>query len=293
MRESSGVTVTEQPPQGGARFSMFSHAGLTFPVTDQGPLGGVCVILLHGFPQDRSTWTGVTPLLNERGLRTVAFDQRGYAKTNTAPRRRDYSLDELAQDALAAMDAAVGPEGTAHVVGHDWGGALAWHLAGTSPRVRSATVLSTPHPAALMWSLPCSRQGLSSYYMGLFQLPRLPERLLAPRLAQFYRSSGMPPAAADRYAERFSNPADLTGPLNWYRSMPLHRTRTPRSRVPTTYVWGNKDFALGAVAAHRSAAYVRSDYRFIEIEAGHWLPETHPALVAEEILHRVDDESAD
>ena len=163
----------------------------------------------------------------------------------------------------------------------------AWHLAGTSERIISTTVLSTPHPAALSWSFSRSLQGISSYYMALFQLPRLPERALAPRLRSFYLKSGLPDSHAARYADRFADPAALTGPINWYRAMVRHPAKTPRSRVPTTYIWGNKDFALGSVAARRTASYARSEYRFLEIGAGHWLPETHAALVAEEIIHRV------
>lgn len=260
---------------------------LAFPVRDGGPPTGTAVVLLHGFPQDGSAFDLVTPALHEAGLRTLVPDQRGYATSATPRGRRGYALSELALDVVALLDAA-GVD-RAHVVGHDWGGAVAWHLAARhTDRVASATVLSTPHPAALIWSLTRSRQALSSGYMGLFQLPLLPERLLAPRMGTFYRRTGLPAEHAQRYAVRFAEPASLTGPLGWYRSMPLHRTRTGRSRVPTTYVWGTRDVALGGVAARRTAHYVAADYRFVEVAAGHWLPETHPHLVAAEALRRVD-----
>ncbi|MGC1208406.1 MAG: alpha/beta fold hydrolase [Ornithinimicrobium sp.] len=269
------------------RLAQFSHDGLTFDVRDEGPQDGPAVVLLHGFPQDSQTWNDVEPLVHTAGLRTLALDQRGYGSDNAPRSARSYGLDAIAGDVLAMLDAA-GID-RAHVVGHDWGGAVAWHLAGTSPRVMSMTVLSTPHPAALTWSFTHSRQGLSSYYMALFQVPRLPERLLAPRLHAVYLKSGLPPQHAARYADRFADPATLTGPMNWYRAVPRSRTETPRSWVPTTYIWGNGDFALGRAAAQRTAQYARSEYRFIEVDAGHWLPETHPALVAEEIIRRVGD----
>ncbi len=268
-----------------SRLSEFVHEGLTFPVHDRGPQHGPVVVMLHGFPQDSSTWDDVAPRLHSAGLRTLAFDQRGYAPHNAPARPSAYSVSSLAADVLVMLEAA-GVE-HAHLLGHDWGGAIAWHLAGTTSRVDSVTVLSTPHPASLIWSFTHSRQGLSSYYMALFQLPRLPERVLAPRLHDFYIRSGLPEKQAARYADRFADPATLTGPLNWYRAMLRHRTSSPRSRVPTTYIWGNRDFALGSAAARHTAHFVRSEYRFIEVPAGHWLPETHPALVAEEVIHRV------
>ncbi len=267
------------------RLSEFEHAGLTFAVRDHGPPNGPAVVLLHGFPQDSGTWDDVVPALHAAGLRTLALEQRGYGTNNVPTGARAYGVPAIAGDVLAMLDAA-GIE-RAHVVGHDWGGAIAWHLAGTSPRVLSMTVLSTPHPAALIWSFTHSGQGRSSYYLALFQLPRLPERVLARRLHAFYVKSGLPEHHAARYADRFADPATLTGPMNWYRAMLRHRTKTPRSRVPTTYVWGNRDFALGSAAARHTAHFARSEYRFIEIAAGHWLPETHPGLVAEEIVRRV------
>lgn len=259
---------------------------LTFTVSDAGPREGAPVLLLHGFPQDSSSWSQVTPALNDSGLRTLAPDQRGYADTATPRSRRAYSVRELSLDAVALLDAA-GLD-RAHVVGHDWGGVVAWHLAARhTSRICTATVLSTPHPAAMTWSLLRSRQALMSGYMAAFQLPVLPERYLAPRMRGFYRSTGMPREAANRYAARFADPASLTGPLGWYRALPLTRTRIGRSKVPTTLVWGSEDVALGRVAAERTAHYVAGDYRFVELTAGHWLPETHPVEVADEIVRRV------
>lgn len=268
-----------------SRLSSFTHEDLQFAVSDRGPVDGPVVVLLHGFPQDRSTWDAVVPHLSAAGLRTLALEQRGYGPNNAPPSPARYGLDTLAGDVLAMLDAA-GVE-TAHVVGHDWGAGVAWQLAGTSDRILTMTSLSTPHPAALVRSFVRSTQGLSSYYMLLFQVPRLPERLVARRLRRLFRSTGLSSSDATRYADRFAEPTDLTGPMNWYRAMVRQRTRTPRARVPTTYVWGRQDFALGSVAARGTADFVRSDYRFVELEAGHWLPETAPDIVAQEIVRRV------
>ncbi|MGB5951947.1 MAG: alpha/beta fold hydrolase [Ornithinimicrobium sp.] len=267
------------------RLRAFEHEGLTFAVSDTGPIDGPVVVLLHGFPQDRSTWNAVVPHLSAAGLRSLALEQRGYGPDNAPVEARRYGVEALASDVLAMLDAA--ELEAAHLVGHDWGAAVAWHLAGTGDRILSLISLSTPHPAALVRSFFRSTQAFSSYYMLAFQAPLLPERLLARRLRGLYRSTGLSSNDADRYAERFRDPATLTGPVNWYRAMVRQRSRTPRSRVPTTYVWGRQDFALGAVAARGTADFVRADYRFLEIEAGHWLPETAPEIVAEEVVRRV------
>ncbi len=242
-------------------------------------------MLLHGFPQDGTAYDAVTPLLNARGLRTLAPTQRGYAPTARPTRRRDYRLTELVAD----VRALVGDLGTpVHLVGHDWGGGVAWAVADRHPdMIRSLTVLSTPHPAAMKSALWRSNQGLRSWYMGYFQLPLLPELTLAPMLDKSLRSSGLPAERADHYAAAMRQHGALTTALHWYRAVPLDRVLTVGAiGVPTSYVWGRKDFALGPYAAHATGEHVHADYEFIPLDAGHWLPETHPAEVAAAIARR-------
>lgn len=292
----------------------YSRSGLVFEVRDEGPAGGRPVVLLHGFPQDNTCWDAVTPALHQAGLRTLAPNQRGYA-AQAGPRNRSaYRMHGLVDDILALLNAA-GLD-RAHLVGHDWGGAVAWMAATAHPeRFTTLTVLSTPHPQALTWAMTHSDQVLRSWYMTAFQVPLLPEWLLARRLGEVLRRSGLPERYADRYAARFADPASLTGPIGWYRAMPpptlgvrknLRRALgglrgvvplatarpdgpDPRHlvRVPTTYVWGRDDVALGRAAAERTGDYVRADYRFVELAAGHWLPETVPGRVAAEVADRV------
>jgi pimeloyl-ACP methyl ester carboxylesterase len=265
----------------------FSRPGLTFDVREGGPESGEPVILLHGFPQDSSTWTAVEPLLHEAGLHTFALDQRGYSAAARPSGRRAYTVTELVDDVLALLDAA--GLASAHIVGHDWGGFLAWVLAGQHPdRVRSLTVISTPHPRALVRALRSSDQALKSWYIGLFQLPWLPERLLTRSLGASLYRSGLPKPEVSDTVRRMREPGALTAALNWYRALPLsHRTRYRRSPVPTTYVWGRRDFALGRAAAQATAEFCISGYRFVDLDAAHWLPSTHPTEVAEAITHRV------
>lgn len=265
----------------------FEHDGLHFDVRDAGPRGGNIVVLLHGFPQDPGAWDGVAPRLHRAGLRTLAPQLRGYSPEARPPARSAYTASAWTGDLLALLD-TVGTD-RAHLVGHGWGGAVVWSAAGRHPeRVASAVVLSTPHPSALTRSLVTSSQGLRSWHLALFQLPRLPELLLAHSLHRSLVTSGLPEDAADRYTTRMRQPGTLTGALNWYRGLPASLLGpTPDCPVATTYVWGRNDAALGRVAAETTGRHVTGPYRFVELAAGHWLPETRPREIATVILARV------
>ena len=273
-------------PLGSVDVHEFSRAGLVFPVRDSGPIGDTPAVLLHGFPQTVASYDLVAARLNAAGLRTLIPTQRGYADTARPTARRDYRMAELVADVIALVD-ALGVEHV-HLVGHDWGGAVAWAVAGLhTGRVRSLTALSTPHPAAMRESLLRSSQALKSWYMAVFQLPVLPERALSKTLALRLERGGLPAAAAQTYAAAMADLDTRTGALNWYRGLPFSlRTQIPDVTVPTTYVWGRHDFALGRVAAERTAAHVSADYRFLDLDAGHWLPESNPSEVADAILDR-------
>ena len=130
----------------------FLRPGLRFEVVDSGPPDAPAVVLLHGFPQQPSTFEAVAARLNAEGLRTLTPTQRGYIRTARPTRRRDYRTAATAGDVIALLDTA--GLAKAHIVGHDWGGNQAWGAASWHPdRVASLTVLSTPHPAArTRWS---------------------------------------------------------------------------------------------------------------------------------------------
>ena len=270
------------------RLDTFRRKDLRFDVSDDGPLDGPVVVLLHGFPGSRRTWDAVTPLLTAAGLRVVAFDQRGYSPGARPRRRRDYRAADVVGDVVALLDTLEVER--VHLVGHDWGGFVAWRMAATAPeRLTGMTVLSTPHPRAMLRSLLSSAQAVRSLYIGFFQLPWLPETVLRPRLARLLRRSGLPADAAREYQRLLSGPNALRGALDWYRGMwlPDRRRRRAAPRmvaVDTTYVWGNGDQALGRRAAELTRDYVDARYRFVELDENHWLPERAASRVAQEVL---------
>ncbi|WP_432509488.1 alpha/beta hydrolase, partial [Kineococcus auxinigenes] len=289
---TSSITAGGGERWEGGGVQTYARDGLVFDVRDHAPEGAArgVVMCLHGFPQDSRAWDAVAPRLTAAGLRVLAPDQRGYSPGARPPGRAAYVLPELVADVLALADAA--GAGEFHLVGHDWGGVVAWALAAQHPgRVLSATVLSTPHPAALRGSVLRSTQALRSTYVAGFQVPSLPERLLLARSGAALRAllvrSGLPQDLADGYARRMAEPGALSAALGWYRALPLRRGRTGPVAVPVTYLHGRDDPSFSPVAVRATAAHVRGEFSEAELPGGHWLPERAPGAVADAVLRGV------
>jgi len=262
----------------------FSRDQLTFDVTDTGPADGPVVVLLHGFPENRSSWLAVTPLLVDAGFRVLAPDQRGYSPGARPLRRRSYVMPELVADVLALVDASGAAK--VHVVGHDWGGGVAWAFAHAHPdRLHTVTSLTTPHPRAFAKAMVVGTQALHSWYMAMFQLPFLPEAAITARGGANFRrglvKSGLTEEAADRYATPLRDRAAARAAVNWYRGLPLSRAPKGKVTVPAMYVYATEDQFLGRKAADLTADYVAAPYRYEVLEGRtHWLPEEAPDDVA-------------
>ena len=273
------------------RITTVERDGLVLDVLDEGPIDGEIVVLLHGFPERADCWRLVAPILNDAGYRTLAMDQRGYAKGARPPRRRDYRMSELLGDVRALAEAA---GGRVHVVGHDWGAIPAWLLAMHHPElVASLTAVSVPHPQAFVTSMVRSTQGLKSLYMLAFQTPFVPE-WLARRPGGFLdrqlRAAGMTKDEVARFRDRIVDDGALTTALNWYRALPFGDPRLTRHQVtvPTTMVWSDGDVALGRWGGERTARLVDAPYRFVELTGvSHWIPTQAPEQLAAAILDRV------
>ena len=253
-------------------FGAHVHTALTC-----GPEDGDLVLLLHGFPETADCWTAQLTALGAAGFRALAPNQRGYASGARPAGKRAYATEELVKDALDFANLQ-GAE-RFHVVGHDWGGVFAWHVASLEPdRVITLTSVTTPHPAAFAEVLPRSTQLLRSSYIALFRTPWVAEQVLSAGnftvLRAMLERSGLRSDFARRYIETLREPGALTAALNWYRAAGTSTSKVGEIEVPTLYVWGGKDTALGPEAAQRTGKYVTGPYRFEALDdAPHWIPE--------------------
>ncbi|MBI2710816.1 MAG: alpha/beta fold hydrolase [Actinobacteria bacterium] len=264
---------------------------LTFPVRSAGPDDGVPVVLLHGFPQTSAMWEPALTALADAGYRALAPDQRGYAPTAQPHRRSAYRMEALADDVIGIGD-ALGLD-RFHVVGHDWGGAVGWHLAARdADRLRSFVSVSTPHPRAMARAMHRG-QALRSLYIPFFRMPWLPERLLGAGghrgLGRALERSGLPADRAREVARSMEATGALPWALAWYRANGPGLAATGPSLVPTMYVWSTGDTALGRAAAERTGDHVEAPYRFVVLEGvSHWIPDVAPDDLHRHLLEHLE-----
>jgi pimeloyl-ACP methyl ester carboxylesterase len=267
----------------------FRRGDLVFDVIDAGPADGQVVVLLHGFPEIHTMYRPVIDRLSAEGYRCLAPLQRGYSAGARPKRRRDYRADDLVGDVLRLIDVS-GAE-RVHLVGHDWGAAVAWYVAQRAPeRLHTLTALSVPHPAAFVKAVATSRQALSSWYMLFFQLPWLPERLLLTDRAVAGFIASKPSERADLAEAEMAlmrEPGALTAALNWYRAMAFGDPRAivQKVSVPTLYLWTDDDIALKEKGARLCADYVVGEYRYEEFAGvSHWVVDERPDEVTDLLL---------
>jgi pimeloyl-ACP methyl ester carboxylesterase len=264
--------------------------GLTFDVEVSGPADGAPVVLLHGFPETSACWRPLTPLLTAAGLRVIAPSQRGYSPGARPVGVENYAIEHLAADALGIMD-TLGLD-SAHVVGHDLGGSVAWWLAARHrDRIETLTAVSTPHLAAFGWVIreDADQQERSSYFGAFRHSESVADRMLADDARGLRSAFGdLDRAQVDEHVRALSEPGALTAALSWYGAMRDYRD-LPAVRVPTTYVWSTGDAYLGRAAAERCGEFVDAPYRFVELDGvSHWIPEQAPDALAEAVLARIE-----
>lgn len=267
---------------------------LTFDGRIDGPEDGEPVLLLHGFPQTSLSWRPQVAALAAAGCRACAFDQRGYSPRARPAEVEAYRSPELTADVLGVAD-ALGFD-SFHLVGHDWGGAVAWQVAGRHPdRLRTLTVVSTPHPAAMGLALAGQLGGdqvQRSSYIEIFRQEGS-ENAFVDDDHQFFRllfaASGMPAGGGDPYVEALGTREAMRAALNWYRAADLSLIDGLGPIVaPTMYVWSTGDPALGREGAEATARFVEGPYRFEVLEGvGHWISEAAPDRLNALLLEHV------
>lgn len=259
---------------------------------DKGPL----VILLHGFPEFWYAWHNQIPALSPY-CRVVAPDMRGYNLSSKPKGVKNYTLDTLAAD-IKALIAHLG-ESKAYIVGHDWGGCVAWALAAFNPEVvEKLAILNMPHPAEMRQQLLAFnwQQWKKSWYVFFFQLPYLPESRLQKNVKGFFkaalrgwafRKEAFPDQVIDQYVAVYSQKDAFEGPINYYRALFRNMgilKKMKHIEMPVLMLWGENDKALGKELAANTPNYCqRLSLRYIP-NCSHWIQHDYPELVNSYLL---------
>ena len=270
--------------------------GLELHTIVAGPLDGPLVVLLHGFPECWYTWRKQVKPLVEAGYRVVVPDQRGYNLSDKPQGVHNYRVDALASD-IVELIRSFGRE-SAIVVGHDWGGLVAWHLAMQHPDVvEKLIVMNAPHPAAFLREIRSNpAQQRKSWYIGFFQLPIVPETTLGfdpiESANLFFRQSATNQEAFSSFdihvmATAMAQPDSLANMLNWYRALVRERSGLSDLRPverPTLLIWAEDDVALGRSLTYGLEQWI-SDLRVHYVpHCGHWVQNEAPDEVNEQLL---------
>jgi pimeloyl-ACP methyl ester carboxylesterase len=263
-------------------------------VLADGPPDGP-MVLLHGFAESFHTWEHQIAALAAAGYRAIAPSQRGYsagARPDPAD-TNNYHFDRLLEDAMALAMKCGGAK-RFHLVGHDWGGSIAWGIANAHPeRLASLTILSRPHPNAFnrALALPDGDQKHRSRHHRAFLEPDAASVVLANDcewLRVRWTAAGMPRAAQEKHLAVLGNPAAMEAALAWYRARGAIRSPLGKIRVPTLYIWGDADDTVGRPAAEGTREDVSGPYQFAVLPGGsHFtqdqMPEPVNALLIEHL----------
>jgi pimeloyl-ACP methyl ester carboxylesterase len=267
--------------------------GLRFHVATCGE-GDRLALFLHGFPECWYSWRYQLPLLARLGYRAWAPDLRGYGETERPPRMQDYSLERLMDDVAGLIDAS----GCKSVVlfAHDWGGVIAWFFAMRKLRpLERLVVMNLPHPGVMEKEMRRWRQMKKSWYVLLFQLPRLPEFLFRVRnyklVGDAFREAAIdksrfPDEVLQVYRENAARPGALTAMFNYYRALVRGGSGNRQAALgypvidtPTLMVWGEQDFALGKESTYGTERFVPNlTIRYLP-NVSHWVQQEAPEVV--------------
>lgn len=275
--------------------------GVTLNVAFAGPEKGPAVILLHGFPESHRTWREIAPRLDNR-FRLIMPDQRGFAGSDHPQDVGDYRTDSLIDDIFALAD-TLGLESFS-LVGHDWGGAIAWPAAlRNDPRLRKLAIINAPHPVVFQKSLVEDEdQRAASQYISWFRMPGADKAIAAMGYRAFLEKtfeshvdiSKMSEADKQQYIAEWSQPGAMNAMLNWYRaarvvvpppgvSVPLPDwllRAFPKVEIPVLVIWGMLDSALLPIQLDGLDRLV-DDLRIVRLpDAGHFVPWEAPEPVA-------------
>ena len=278
LTETLTALEPETKPELREGYAQVGDVTLHYVEAGEGPL----VVLLHGFPEFSFGWRKQIPALAAAGFHVVAPDLRGYNLSSRPSHIKDYAGAKLADD-ISRLIRELGYE-SAMLVGHDWGGTVAWTVAMNHPEVvERLAILDAAHPRKLQKGLFNPRQLLRSWYFFFFVLPWLPERIVRARRFRFFRhflrdaSPAYTPAEIDRYVEAWSQPGALKGMIDYYRYSVLTPPWKAWNAIrpisaPTLVIWGQRDRYLGRKLAQPEHHDVPNLDRVERLpNASHWV----------------------
>jgi len=259
------------------------------------------ILLLHGFPEFYYSYRYIMPLLAQE-RKVIAIDQRGYNESSRPKKVKNYKLKHLMSDVVEVIKQK-SPNNKVILVGHDWGGAISWHVARYYPQYIEKLIILNCPPVDLLFKAirKNPRQLLMSYYIFLFQLPLIPETLLSVKNCILLkkllntieiRKGGMSDEEIAEYIKCFDRPRGLSG-INYYRAafreLISRKPQPPKSlkvKAPTLVLWGADDLALNVGLTHYFHEYVEDNKLKIKYfkEVGHFIQQEIPKKVVEEIL---------
>lgn len=276
--------------------TVFSEAnGQRLETLIAGKGGNKLAVLLHGFPESNHSWRFQIPLLVKLGYEVWAPNLRGYGHSSKPPNMRDYAIEHLIEDVAQLIDQASNGR-TVTLIAHDWGALIAWAFAASNLRpLERLVILNVPHPARLAEGLRTWRQLKKSWYVFFFQLPRLPERLLAAgearAIGRAFSALAMDqtnfgPEVLQVYRETALIPGALTAMVNYYRAAAqtpgfanFARDKVAEITVPTLMIWGEEDLALGVELTDGYDGLVQ-DFTLVRLKGvGHWVQQEAPETV--------------
>jgi epoxide hydrolase 4 len=262
--------------------------GVTLRVGHLGPRSGGKILFLHGFPEFSLGWANQASFFANEGYHVIVPDQRGYNLSSKPASVADYTLTNLTGD-IAALIQTFGAE-PAIVVGHDWGGGVAWALAQQHPHViKKLIILNMPHLQVMRDNVRRNpKQMLKSLYAMFFQLPFLPEQLcsafdfkgLETSMVKTARKGAMSRGYIAACKQAWRQPGALKSMINWYRAFFQIPVNTDIDiNVPVLLLWGAKDLFLGKGMAAQSIERCANGKLIMLPKATHWLHHEEPAVV--------------
>jgi pimeloyl-ACP methyl ester carboxylesterase len=266
--------------------------GVTLHTVESGDIAGQPIIFLHGFPEFWYGWKNQLTFFAEKGYRVIVPDQRGYNLSSKPKGVRSYTLDKLCGDIVGLVNKLTDKK--VLLVGHDWGGVVAWRMALDFPQlIEQLVIINMPHPAVFAHTIKTNPiQMLRSSYAAFFQLPRVPEwligafgfALLRRSLTKTSNKGAFSKEDFAAYKEAWQKINALTTMINWYRAHKYNRLASGDIRLPVLLIWGENDAYLITKMAKASIDKCTNGKLEIIKGATHWVHHEQPEVV-NELIH--------